>query len=476
MRFCIPFGFTGLVIGVVSAIAPMAAWAQVPLTRAEVEALQNRVELIPQGQSARPARLSDWLGVGDALRTAAAARAELRFNDGSLARIGERATFRFVPNTRNFRLSNGTVLFLIPPGRGRSTVQTPGAITGIQGSMVVVRHIPFDENAIEDLSEDGPPGRTVIMVMTDNPNGPVEVTTSDGNVAYLPAGYLAIVDRGVINVMQFDLATFFATSPIVSGLNLGDPGFSGDPNDPITPVRQEVIDGLATQEEFSSEAVLNPEVVSITGTPDAETPWFLPVEPVSDRPDNPDAIAASTEPSPADPSASEPTATEPAGQPPTTSERPTPSGDAGGAPGSLPGGPAQDSDRPGGGPPGGFIPPGQINPTPGGTPGTPGVPGADKTPPGLINPVPVNPPGSPGNPDKPGGPPIDVPGLPIDVPGPLGGGGPPGGVGFTPVIGPGIPTLEIGNPVFGPGNPVVGPGNPVITLPTGNGVGVGVGL
>ena len=118
---------------------PSAALAQTSLTWAKIERLRNRVHLIPSDDSARLARVADVMGVDDALRTAASARAELRFNDGSLARVGEQATFRFTPDTRNFQLSNGTVLLLIPPGRGRTTIQTPNAVTGIQGSALFVR-------------------------------------------------------------------------------------------------------------------------------------------------------------------------------------------------------------------------------------------------------------------------------------------------------------------------------------------------
>lgn len=118
---------------------PSSALAQSTLTWAKVERLRNRVHLIPNNRNARLARVADVMGVGDALRTASSSRAELRFNDGSLARVGEQATFRFTPNTRNFQLSNGTVLLLIPPGRGRTTIQTPNAVTGIQGSALFVR-------------------------------------------------------------------------------------------------------------------------------------------------------------------------------------------------------------------------------------------------------------------------------------------------------------------------------------------------
>jgi FecR protein len=229
---------------------PGPAQANVPLTRADVDALLNRVELIPRGRPARAAQLSDYLGLGDALRTAAASRAELRFNDGSLARVGERATFRFTPNTRNFRLSNGTVLFLIPPGQGRTTIQTPNATTGIQGSAVVVRHI-----AGQDL--------TLVMALTNNPAGPMTITTQDGGASSaLYAGQMALVRPFSIEVVEFDLAAFYQTSDLVEGLGLDSQSELGDADDPLAAVRAETLQALAEQMPFSSQnAVLAPDFI-----------------------------------------------------------------------------------------------------------------------------------------------------------------------------------------------------------------------
>ncbi|HEY9736666.1 MAG TPA: hypothetical protein V6D06_10300, partial [Trichocoleus sp.] len=45
-----------------SSLLPLSpAQADVALTRADVNAILNRVELLPRGRSARPARLSDYL-------------------------------------------------------------------------------------------------------------------------------------------------------------------------------------------------------------------------------------------------------------------------------------------------------------------------------------------------------------------------------------------------------------------------------
>jgi hypothetical protein len=82
------------------------------LTRAEVYKLVNTVQLLPNQQSPRPAKLSDTLAPLDAIKTATRSRAELLFNEGSLARVGANAIFRFVPGTRSFQLRNGTALIM----------------------------------------------------------------------------------------------------------------------------------------------------------------------------------------------------------------------------------------------------------------------------------------------------------------------------------------------------------------------------
>ena len=238
----------------------LPAKADVPLTRADVEALLNRVEMMPRGASPRPARLSDFLGLGDALRTAAASRAELRFNDGSLARIGERATFQFVPNTRNFRLSNGTVLLLIPPGQGRTTIQTPSAVTGIQGSGVVVRYVQ-------------PTNTTAVMALTENTAGPILVTLPCTGQRYaLQAGQMALIQDCDVQILSFDLKTFYETSNLVEDLYLDDPTYQDLHGDPINLVRQETLQALANQGAFEAEAVIDPRLLDTAVNPQPSEP------------------------------------------------------------------------------------------------------------------------------------------------------------------------------------------------------------
>ncbi|PZV04297.1 MAG: iron dicitrate transport regulator FecR [Leptolyngbya sp.] len=252
---------TGLASLVAIVLAGLPAEASVTLTRAEVEALRNRVELIPRGRQARAARMSDFLAVGDALRTAASSQADLRFNDGSLARVGERATFRFVPNTRNFRLTNGTVLLLIPPGQGRTNIQTPSAVTGIQGSAVVVRYVPES-----DL--------TLVMALTNNPAGPMTITANScgegaancGATEYaLYGGQMALIQNNQVQVVEFDLPTFYQTSPLVEGLELDNPNAESPLGPALEAVRQETLEALSEQEPFSEIITLNPAFIGLDG-------------------------------------------------------------------------------------------------------------------------------------------------------------------------------------------------------------------
>jgi hypothetical protein len=261
--------------------------ASVPLRRADIEQILNRVELIPRRGTSRTARVDDFMAIGDALRTAAASRAELRFNDGSLARIGERATFHFIPNTRNFRLSDGTMLLLIPPGRGRSTIQTPSAVTGIQGSALVIRHVQS-----RDL--------TLVMALTNNEAGAMTVTlancdrgdacTSEVN---LMAGEMALIQEGQVEVLAFDLKEFYETSPLIEGLELTEPNSTLNLGNGTDEVRQEIQDALDNYQPFDDDqsVLLNPTMISINGNADAVAgqPWLLkpqattPASPTAER-------------------------------------------------------------------------------------------------------------------------------------------------------------------------------------------------
>jgi hypothetical protein len=196
---------------------------------------------------------------GDALSTARQSLAEIRFNEGSLARIGERTVFQFVPRTRIFRLSNGTALLLIPPGRGETRVRTPNAVAGIRGSALFVRYVPETDT-------------TLVGALTDS-----GIQVSNGDYSQnqpLPAGQVAVIVKNQITqVYTFDLKTFYETSELVKDLQLSNPQVKNGDVD-IQAVRDETVAALQDQQAKATlNAVINPgrlldltEVLSTTSS------------------------------------------------------------------------------------------------------------------------------------------------------------------------------------------------------------------
>ncbi|MFW6296107.1 MAG: FecR domain-containing protein, partial [Halothece sp.] len=240
-------------------LLPIDAKAETRLTQAIIEAVRNRVRLIPNNQSARPASLADAINPGDALATASSSMAELRFNDGSLARLGEQVVFQFAPGTRNFKLSNGTALLLIPPGQGRTRIQTPNATAGIRGSALFVRY---------DAATD----TTLVGALT---NSGIEVFNETGTQnRELEAGHLAlIVNNRIERIYEFDLETFYRTSGLVEGLDLMNRESSQTSDPALNAVRQETTEALDSQSPIIGTSVItNPNFVRLSANASLDFP------------------------------------------------------------------------------------------------------------------------------------------------------------------------------------------------------------
>jgi hypothetical protein len=242
-------GFSGF-----TALLSDQAIAQTPLTRATIQELRNLVQLMPQKQPKRKARRADAMTPGDGLSTGRSSLADLRFNDGSLARVGEQAIFKFLPTTRNFTLNNGTVLLLIPPGQGRTRIQTPSAAAAIRGSALFVRY---------DRATD----TTVIGALTNSGIEVLEKNASSGRV--LKAGQMMVVIKGKLQgLYDFDLRTFYNTSEMVRGLELNRPVSASSTSDPaINSVRAETVEAMSKQSPISGAGTIqNPGFLQLTST------------------------------------------------------------------------------------------------------------------------------------------------------------------------------------------------------------------
>ncbi|BDI18423.1 hypothetical protein ANSO36C_42250 [Nostoc cf. commune SO-36] len=270
--------FPLLVIGLWGVIVlplPNRVNAITPLTRAEIQNLHNLVQLIPRDRhKKRPARKSDAMIPGDGLSTGRASLADLRFNDGSLARVGEQAIFQFLPKTRSFRLSNGTALLLIPPGRGQTRIQTPSAAAAIRGSALFVRY-----NQQTDT--------TIVGALT---NSGIEVSNKEASQSQvLQAGQMMVIVKGKFQgLYDFDLRNFYETSDMVRGLDLTKQNLTPTADPAIASVQAETSAALNAQSPITGEGIVdNPSFADLSTSPSTSSTNNTitdnsPVDPIAD--------------------------------------------------------------------------------------------------------------------------------------------------------------------------------------------------
>ena len=91
----------------------------------------------PTKAPTRPAAVGDLIRGGRLLTTGKESRAELRFNDNTIARLGANSIFTFRPDSRNVHLSSGFILLHTPKGNGGATVTSPTATAAVLGTTIM---------------------------------------------------------------------------------------------------------------------------------------------------------------------------------------------------------------------------------------------------------------------------------------------------------------------------------------------------
>ena len=210
---------------------PRALAQSSDLTSAEVYRLQNIVELLLRNQSPRPAKVEDILAPRDAMQTGDRSRAELLFNEGSVARIGSNSVFRFVPGTRRYQLPGGgsraeTILQL---RQGVAMIASPAggeALDGFGGGA-------DGETVLLAMTSQTPDAQILMLphtvaIVVVKPGGTQFISLTDGvvvsdllgnNKLELQGGQTVTVQDGTFGpVEDFDLRQLYRTSELTAGL------------------------------------------------------------------------------------------------------------------------------------------------------------------------------------------------------------------------------------------------------------------
>ena len=113
----------------------------IPFEEARVTETVNIVSLLRQLRAPQPATPGDIIKGETGLKTGGDSRAELKFPDLTLTRVGSNSLFRFYPGGRDMTLDGGTMLFYSPGGAGGGKVQAGAVTAAVTGSAISVLNL-----------------------------------------------------------------------------------------------------------------------------------------------------------------------------------------------------------------------------------------------------------------------------------------------------------------------------------------------
>jgi hypothetical protein len=189
-------------------ILPVPPVHAAPLERAEVTRVFKEVKLLQPGGT-RDASPGDEVSGKTAVRTGSESKAELRFSDATLARMGANTIFSFEQGTRDLNLENGTMLLQVPKKAGGATIRTAAVTAAITGTTLLMEFIP---------GENGKPGIIKLIML----EGTARLFFKDkfGESILLKAGEMIVLsteDRVFPQKVPVDLAKIYETSGLIQG-------------------------------------------------------------------------------------------------------------------------------------------------------------------------------------------------------------------------------------------------------------------
>ena len=184
------------------------------LESAKVTLTVNKVLIAPPNQTPKPAAEGDVLSGKASLETGKASRAELTFNDQTIARIGANSVFSFSRGTRELELNQGVIFMQVPKNAGGATIQTASVTAAITGTTIAIEYSPKTDKS---------PGAVKILVLEGTLR--VFLKSRPGESILLTAGQMISLEPDATKLPEpevFDIDRLVKTS-----------GLLGKPFDPL---------------------------------------------------------------------------------------------------------------------------------------------------------------------------------------------------------------------------------------------------
>ncbi|CAN5674337.1 hypothetical protein BH09VER1_BH09VER1_02190 [soil metagenome] len=179
-----------------------------PFEKAEVTRTVNKVTLIQGQKGSKPAAVGDVVTGDKAVKTGDDSRAELKFPDNTITRLGSNALFRFRTDTRDMTLDGGTLLFSCPKKEGGGQVQAGAVTAAVTGTDFIISYIVGGEVRVVVLE-----GK-VWVYLTKFPA--IRRLVRSGQLVVVPAGSDKIPE-----VMTIDLKQLMKTSRLLESGGFG---------------------------------------------------------------------------------------------------------------------------------------------------------------------------------------------------------------------------------------------------------------
>jgi hypothetical protein len=150
-----------------------------------------------------PAKVGDTVTPPNVIKTGPDSRAELVAADNTVTRVGANTLFSVQPNSRDVNLTQGSVLFHSPRGRGGGNIKGAGATCSVLGTTLIVGA--------------NPTGGFKVMLL----EGKGQVSGAAGSSAKLSAGQMtfAMPGKPLSQPMNFELKGQVSGSKLVGGFS-----------------------------------------------------------------------------------------------------------------------------------------------------------------------------------------------------------------------------------------------------------------
>jgi hypothetical protein len=109
---------------------------------AEVTRVLNDVRVVQGESNSATAKIGDVITGDTAVATGVSSRAELKFPDQTLTRLGANTLFRLEEGTRDIDLKQGVLLLQVPKQLGGARVRTAAVTAAVTGTTILVEYDP----------------------------------------------------------------------------------------------------------------------------------------------------------------------------------------------------------------------------------------------------------------------------------------------------------------------------------------------